>query len=179
MRRNDFQGFSLIETTIVLFLAAAMLFCVGKLTAETLSTLKFLQEKSATTESATLACQRLAAELSETISVPDLSDGVRFRKVTPSEDSLVGNLAISDPGSWRYEYLSSQQSEIRYSQTGDKVFRQVGSETALEVATKVNIFLVKQYSSSRRGAYRVTLTILEKRRPVTFETIVVCPGVPQ
>ncbi len=181
MRRRDARGFSLIETMIVLFLTAAMLYCVGKLTSETLSTLKFLQEKSATTESATLACQRLASELKEAVSVPDRTSGVSFRKVIPSSSPAVGNVPNDpDPTSWAVTYPAGFQVMINYnySSSGQKVTRQVGSETPLEIATKVNTFAVTRLGT-REGAYRVALTIWETRRPVTFETIVVCPGVPR
>lgn len=175
------SGFSLIETMIVLFLTAAMLYMVAKLTNQTLSTLKFLQEKSASTESATLSCQRLASELREAVSVPNIStSGVSFQKIIPSSAPVVGNVATEpDPVNWDMTYPASSKATITYSQTGDQVMRQVSGEGALEVATRVNTFTVSRYSSGREGAYRIALTILESRRAVTFETIAVCPGVIQ
>ncbi len=173
-RRRFLQAFSLIETMVVLFLTAGMLFCVAKLTNQTLSTLKFLQEKSATSESATLACQRLASELRETVVAPDLSDGVEFQKVRPNVGRVVGNLVGSPV--WTLEYPPSSRARIHYRQVDDRVMRQVNSELPLAVATKVNIFTVTPMAG-RAGAYRIALSIVETRRAVTFETVVVCPGV--
>lgn len=176
-KREGHKAFSLIETMIVLFLTATMLYCVGKLTGETLSTLKFLQEKSATTESATLACQRLASELREAVKEPSLGGAsVSFRKVIPSKPRLVGNSPSAVPTSWTLLYPPGDLATISYSQSGDKVVRQVGSEAPLEVATRVNTFAVTQ-QNGHPAAYKVALTIMESRRAVTFVTVVVCPGV--
>lgn len=167
---------------VVLFLTAGMLYCVAKLTSETLSSLKFLQEKSATTESATLACQRLASELKEAVEMLRVGSDLEFRKVRPSADPVVGNRGETDPDQWKMEYPASSVSTIRYRLDDSKVTRQVigNSEDStlgpLEVATNVNVFDVQAYSPTQRHIYRVVLTILEQRRSVTFQTIVLCPG---
>ena len=151
-----------------------MLFCIAKLTNQTLSSLKFLQEKSATTESAALACQRLATELREAVSTPDLTSGVAFQKVRPDALPVMGQ-TIADR-TWRLSYPSSSLATVRYQQSDERVMRQINSEVPLEVASRVNVFSVSRYSGGN-GAYRIALSIMEKRRVVTFETVVVCPGV--
>lgn len=158
----------------MLFLTAGMLFCIAKLTNQTLSTLKFLQEKSATTESAALACQRLATELREAVSVPDLSNGVAFRKVRPNVPPVMGQ-TIAD-STWDLSYRPTFLATVRYVQSGEQVMRQVNSEEPLEVASRVNTFTVTRFSGGN-GAYRIALSIMEKRRAVVFETVAVCPGV--
>lgn len=183
-RRAAF-GFSLIEMVIVLFLTGIILFCVAGLTDRTYRTLKFLQEKSSTMESASMACQRLAQELRETVTPPVLTiDSVTFSKVIPARPRLLDNDPNALPTTWALSYPAAQTAQIRYRQLDDRVVRQVNAERALDVATEVNTFQVRQSFSAfttvvnTPGAYLIQLTILEDRRAVTFETVALCPGVP-
>lgn len=169
------QGFSLIEVMIVIFLSGAMLWCVAGLTGQTLRTLRFLQEKSSTMESAGQACQRLASELHEAVSEPTLGSSVSFRKVRPSAADLVGNLPTDS--TWQSSYPNGELATIAYQLQSQKVFRQVNSEQRLEIATNVSGFSLARYEAAPAGAYTVRLAIQEQRRVVVFETVVVCPGV--
>lgn len=176
------RAFSLIEIVIVLFLTGIILFCVSGLTDRTFKTLKFLQEKSSSLESATMACERLASEMREMIDPPTIGgsgSSLSFRKVKPSAPYGAGNV-ISDPAStWTRPYPTGMTAQIVYrlDNTKNNITRQVNSEPTLEVATDVEGFQVSQSGSP--GNYQVILTILEDRRAVSFETIVSCPGVPR
>jgi prepilin-type N-terminal cleavage/methylation domain-containing protein len=176
--RRD-QGFSLIEIVIVLFLTGVMLFCVSGLTDRTFKTLKFLQEKSTTLESASLACQRLAQEMREMVTAPTLgATSVTFSKVIPSSPLGVGNDRNDpNPENWLRAYPSAQRASINYSMNVDKVRRRVNSEPSMDVAVDVNAFAVSQVDNP--GNYLIRLTILEDRRAVVFEIIVNCTGVPR
>jgi hypothetical protein len=176
-RRSRAPGFSLIEIVIVLFLTGLMLYCVANLTDRTFQTMNFLQEKSTTLESASLACERLSTEMKEMISVPVVSPPVSFTKVIPSVPRYVGNDPAANPDDWLRSYPSGQTATIKYSMVGDKILRQVNSEPTLEVAVNVNAFDVS--TINRDGDYLIKLSILELRRVVSFETIVICPGVPR
>lgn len=181
------RGFSLIEIVIVLFLTGLILYCVAGLTDRTFKTMKFLQEKSTTLESATLACQRLGQEMREMVAAPALgADSISFLKVIPSEALCVGNVVADDPLTWKRAYPTDQLATIKYSTADSKVTRQVNSEPAMEIAVDVNTFQVSQsftaaggVTSNRPGLYLIRLAIQEDRRVVTFETVVTCPGVPQ
>lgn len=181
------RGFSLIEIVIVLFLTGLMLYCVAGLTDRTFQTMKFLQEKSTTLESASLACQRLGQEMREMVTAPALgTDSIAFKKVIPSSPLEVGNNPADDPLTWTRTYPNAQLATITYSMTDQKVSRQVNSEQALEIAVDVNTFQVSQSfstvggeTSNSPGVYLLQLSIQEDRRVVTFETIVTCPGVPR
>jgi prepilin-type N-terminal cleavage/methylation domain-containing protein len=175
--RHIGRGFTLIELVFVLFITGLMLYLVAGLTSKTYQTMKFLQEKGNTLQSASLACERLATELREAIEVSSLSP-LRFVKVRPSAPPGVGNLVSGDPGTWNRRYPSNQTSTIGYSEdtANQKVMRQVDSEPAQAVATNVNIFQVTPYEAGVAGGYRVELSILENRRVVTFITYVCCPG---
>ncbi len=177
MKRSPLRsaGFSMMEVMIVIFLSGAMLFCVAGLTGQTLRTLRFLQEKSTTMESAGQACQRFASELHEAVSVPTLGSTVSFRKVRPSAAPLVGN-SPSD-ATWQRAYPASRLATISYRLDGEKVLRQVNTEMPLELATSVNGFALSRYPSAPEGAYVIRLAIQEQRRVVVFESVVVCPGV--
>ena len=154
-----------------------MLFCVANLTDKTLQSMNFLQEKSNTLESATLACERLSTEMREMVDTPDLSPPITFLKVIPSSPPFVGNVATEDPDDWLRSYPAAQRASISYSISGQKVVRQVNSEPPLDVASNVNAFDVTELN--RPGDYLLRLSIIERRRVVIFETIVVCPGVPR
>lgn len=177
-RSNADTGFSLIEIVIVLFLTGIMLGCVAKLTDSTFKTMKFLQEKSTTLESATLACQRLATEMREMVQAPNLgADSISFSKVIPSSPLYIGN-DPADSSGWQRVYPAGQRATIVYDQEDDKVTRRVNSEPSMEVAVNVNTFAVTEVNG-RGGDYQVSLTILESRRAITFQTFVVCAGVPR
>lgn len=179
MRRSPQSGFSFFEVVVVLFITGIILFCVGGLTRQTFKTLRFIQEKSNTIESATLACQRLATEMHEMIGAPTLAgSSILFRKIRPQAPLGLGidPQTERDPDAWPRVY--SQTSTVRYYQpTPDRVLRQVGSEPAVEVATDVNDFEITPLPAL--GNYTIVLTIEEDRRLVTFETVVNCPGVPR
>ena len=173
-------GFSLIEIVIVLFLAGIMLYCVAGLTDRTFKTMKFLQEKSSTLESASLACQRLGAEMREMVEDPTLgASSVEFSKVIPQSALTVANVPADDPTTWSRTYPAGQKATVTYSMSpgSAKVVRQVNSEPSIDVATDVNTFQVTELNHP--GNYLIKLTMLEDRRAVTFETIVICPGVPR
>lgn len=172
--RSSQAGFTLIEMIIIIFLAGIMMFCVAKLTSETLKSMKFLQEKSSTTEAANLACQRVAAELREAVSISNTGSTVVFHKVKPSAPLLVGN-NLSTPN-WEKVYSAGNLARITYSFALPKVLRQVNSESPLEVATTAAGFSVEQYTLGREGAYRVRLSIQELRRVIVFESIAISPG---
>lgn len=159
-----------------MFLTGIVLFCVAKLTSQSLETMKFLQEKSRTLESATLGCERLSSELSEAVEVIPGSNAVGFRKIRPSALEVVGNSLDEDvvASSWTRTYPSGSQVLITYEvNADDQLMRSVLGETNL-VATDVNTFSVAPTSGA--GTYLIRLGIREKRRVIAFETMVTCPA---
>ena len=174
--RERHRGFSLIEIVIVLFLTGTMLYCVASLTDRTFKTLKFLQEKSKTLESAQLACERLSSELRECIGAPTTGATVSFRKVKPSVAYGLSN-DPTDPSSWTRIYPAGDLATITYTMVVDKVIRQAQSEPPMDVAQDVNAFSV--VPTTALGNYKINLTIVEDRRIVVFESVASCPGVPR
>ncbi len=176
---NPRGGFSVIEMVIVLFLTGAILLAVAKLVAQSYDTLKFLQEKSQTMESATLGCERVASELREAVSPPSFTSGfLSFNKVRPSAPEAVGNdytnLSIPAEG-WNRDYSEiNQLAEVVYQvNSNSQLMRTAGGQSGA-VATKVNSFIVA--TASGAGCFTVTLSIREQRRVIAFRTAVTCPG---
>lgn len=171
-------GFSLIEVVIVLFLTSILLLAVSRLLSQTLGTLQFLQEKGQTSESASLGCERLASELMEAIKVNlTPSDEVSFSKISASAADVIGIIATTEPSTWPRAYPASHQVNITYKvDANSSLKRTVGLEAPSTVATEVNSFVVQPYSSGGSGTFLVTLSLQEKRRVLTLETIVSVPA---
>lgn len=183
-KKSD-SGFSLIEIVIVLFLTGLVLFMVSGLISRTLETLKFLQEKSQTLESATLGCERLASELREAVEIitPIPSGKVTFKKVKPSIGSpatltpvAVGNDLSALPETWgARKYPSSQLGTVTYEvDSQSRLLRKVDGVDTL-VATDVNSFAVTPRSADN-DSFLVRLSLQEKRRVIVFEMVVNCPA---
>lgn len=178
------RGFSLLEVILVLFLTGMVLGCVALLTRETLGTLKFLQEKSETLQSATLGLERLASELSEAVGAPSsvtVGNPVRFFKVRPSEPRACGNDpddpldptdSFDPPATWVRVYANPVQ--VTYSESGGTMTRSAAGITTV-VASKVDDFQVSTFGG-RTDVFSIVLTIKENRRLVTFRTNSVAPG---
>lgn len=180
-------GFSLIELVIILFLTGAILGMVGALVRQTFGSLRFLQEKSQTVQSATLGLERLASELREATGAPEIgANSLAFTKVIPAAPEAVGN-EVNDflfVDNWNRDYGAiGQEATISYNRTGQRTLRRTAPGVpASDVATSVDTFVVDQnYTDSQPfnvpNAYRIRLALQEQRRVVVFTTIVVCPGV--
>lgn len=180
------RGFSLIEIVIVLFLTSVIMFAVAQLLARSFQTLRFLQEKSQTLESASLGCERLASEMREMITQLPQPDGVRFLKVRPQAPVAVANpfgdlTVMAD--NWERSYASdyagvNQLVEVLYRvNPAEQLERTVEGQTTL-VATNVNDFNVTPVSGAV-GAFVINLSLREERRVVTFTTAVTCPALEQ
>lgn len=171
-------GFSLMEIIIVLFLTSMLLLAISRLLSQTLGTLQFLQEKGQTSESASLGCERLASELTEAVKVTlKPSDEVSFSKVSASAHDAIDNSPATDASTWLRVYPTNQLVNVTYNVDSDSNLKRVaGLEPASTVATEVNTFVVKPYSGGGSGTFLLTLSLQEKRRVVTFETIVTAPA---
>lgn len=194
-RKSSNSAFTLIEMVIVLFLTGLILGAVSILVARTFDSLKFLEEKSRTLESATLGCERLASELREAVELVSglPSNELRFKKVKPSAPKAVGNepmppplTALDDPADYvepdilpvdwirSYSAPTNHLFEVHYwVDSNDHLQRKAGNETAI-VATDVNEFMVSPLTGT--SSFLVALSIQEQRRVVVFETVVNCPG---
>lgn len=181
------KGFSLIEIVIVMFLTGAVLGLVSSLVTRTFETLRFLQEKGQTMQSATLGGERLCAEMREMVELNSGGTGgstIRFFKVNPSAPEGVNN----DPldltvlaSTWARDYNTlNERARITYSLAAgpDHLEREVryrGSTQTSVVATAVNAFTIDRYNGIG-NCFQVDLSILERRRVVIFVYIVNCPG---
>ncbi len=184
-RRCEWRGFSLIEVVFVIFLAGIVMFCVAKLTQNTLNTLTSLERKAEIFQGATLGCERLASEMREMIGSATIgATAVTFRKIAPTLPGAipreqtplaVGNDPEADPMTWDREYTNL--STVRYFTTGEQLMRQVDSHQATLVANHVNDFRVTPNGVD--GSYRIALSMRDQRRIYVFETLVYCPGVEQ
>jgi Tfp pilus assembly protein PilW len=184
--RSTYLAFSLFELLIVMFITSVILFCVAGLTSRTFRTLRFLQEKSRTLESATLGCERLASELREAvaITVPIPAGQVEFRKVRPSAPEAAGNdwQDFTIPaGAWSRNYASdasgvNQLAPVRYGVHGatSELQRTAAGQTTV-VATDVNSFVVAPVAGAT-GSYSVRLALQEESRVIVFETVTTCPA---
>ena len=177
------HGFSMLETVIVLFLAGLMLGAVSLLTRETLNTLKFMQEKGDTAQSATLGCERLCSEMREMVAAPGgLGAGITFVKVNPNSAAAIGNPVASPlppivpPLTHNWIRVYPGLVTISYTQSGTDLERRVNGGNLTLVGTNVNGLAITQVST---GNFRVSLTIQENRRLATFVNFVSCPGVPR
>ena len=202
MRRE--RGFSIIEITIVIFLTSLILMVVSRLAHETLVSLRFLEEKAQTVQSATLGLERLSSELREAVQVlTGPRDSVSFHKVDPqapfaldydrnsSPNFNPGEPTTDDPEPYlwsdtyrRDAFGRDQWGLVEYFTEDDRLVRRVtkgGREAITDVATNLNTFLVDPAPSlsgqaTTSAVFRISLSLLEERRVVTFSTIVVVPG---
>lgn len=189
--KRKISGFSLIELVIVLFLTGAILGMVSALVRQTFSSLRFLQEKSQTVQSATLGLERLASEMREMTRPPTIgTNSVEFLKVLPGAPEAVGN-DVNDVlfvSTWDRDYGSiGQQGTIRYARTANRnLQRRAPGLPVSDVATSVDSFVVdRDYvdgqsfnnSGNVNNAFRIRLSLQEQRRVVVFTTVVVCPGI--
>ncbi len=195
MRKRQNSAFTLIELVFVLLITSLILAAVAALTARTLDTLKFMEEKSKTMQSATLGVERLSSELSETVVLP--TGNVSFRKANPNAPVAHYQPGISndyaDPNSfpphlWTRAYTGGDLVTVTYAVAGTDLTRTAGGGPTGLIATSVNAFTVTNVNPDGMGVmpaggvdgnYRVALSIQELRRVVTFETVVHCPGVPR
>lgn len=180
LSKKTVLGFSLIEVVVVLGLVAAVLGMVAALAEQTLVTLSFLREKAESSQSATLGCERLCSELSESISIPAISagTGVTFFKANPNAPDVLGNDPDSDtPHLWARDYTGGNRVQVSYLTNGSQELeRRANGGPANLVAVRVNDLTVAQMGTSK--SFEVRLSILERRRLVVFVNIVHCPGVP-
>lgn len=182
--KQKHNGFSLIETVIVLLLTGLLLGSVASLAGRTIETLSFLKEKGETLQSATLICERMASEMQEMIQAPTgLGTGTfSFVKVNANAPYVM-NLDFDDPVAspphlWTRDYVATGDDvTVAYTETLPQVFRSVDGGPATLVAGKVNTFRVD--NSGTLGTYDITLAILEKKRLFSFVARVNCPGVPR
>lgn len=197
MKRN--RGFSLFEVVIVFFLSSLILVVASRLAHETFVSLRFLEEKAQTVQSATLGLERLSSELREAVKIRESGTLVRFDKVDPQApfalDYDLNSSPNHNPGEptdnpkpdqWHLNYESdafdrNQWGLVEYYTDGKRLLRKVskGAKTSTsDVADNVNSFTVLPASElgTSTAAYRASLSLLEERRVVTFVTIVVIPG---
>lgn len=181
--RGDKAGFSLVEVVIVLFLTGLVLAAVSGLISRTLESLKFMQEKGRTLESATLGCERLSSELREAVAIdsPSPAGQVIFYKIKPSAPEAAGNDLSSnvEPQNWRRNYQPdangvNQRFKVSYLVDSERRLQRTADTMTTLVATEVNSFVVSPLAAA--GCFRVSLSIQEKRRIIVFETIVTCPA---
>ena len=198
------RGFSIIEITIVVFLTSLILMVVSRLAHETFVSLRFLEEKAQTVQSATLGLERLSSELREAVEVNSgAGDSLSFHKVDPqapfaldydrdsSPNSNPGEPTADDPEPylWSQTYQRDafgrdQWGLVEYFPEEERLVRRVtkmGRSATADVATNVNTFQVEPSPSlsgqaTAAAVFRVSLSLLEERRVVTFSTVVVVPG---
>ncbi len=182
---------------IVFFLTSLILVVTTRLAHETFVSLRFLEEKAQTVQSATLGLERLSSELREAVNVRESGTVVRFDKVDPQApfalDYDLNSSPNHNPGEptdnpgpeqWHLDYTSdafdrNQWGLVEYYTDGERLLRKVSKGVNFatsNVANNVNSFTVLPTSGSSTAAYQVSLSLLEQRRVVTFVTIVVIPG---
>lgn len=186
----------------MLFLTGIALFMVGKLTTQTFTTLRFLQEKTQTTQSAALGLERLSSELREAVEVTSV-DPLSFQKVNPSapialdydqDPSPAANPGSPDfsvdPATWSDAYDEdafgvNHLGRVSYQRVDNTVTRTAGFKTeslTTQVAERVNDFSVSQAPTlegvtTGRNVFEVSLSITEDRRVVAMRTLVIVPGI--
>lgn len=199
------RGFSLIEVAIVVFLISLILMVVSRLAHETFVSLRFLEEKAQTVQSATLGLERLSSELREAVEVnSDTGNFLSFHKVDPQapfaldydrDSSPDVNPGDPSPDDLAESYLWSQTYRrdafnrdhwglVEYSSVDDRLVRMSQNQSnslTSDVATNVNSFWVEvspTLSGQRTGpsVFRISLSLLEKRRVATFVSVVVVPA---
>lgn len=190
--RRSQKGFTLIEIMIVLLLTGIILFMVSRLTSETFKSLRFLQEKSQTLQSATLGLERLTSELREAVRVNTVSP-LNFDKINPAAPVCLGNdpNAPNPVGTWVRDYSNDANgdNQIGVVEYRRDVAQQILTRTATlngrtmttEVAVNVNDFVVQRGptlggNTTGRNVFQVTLTLQEQRRAVTFVSLLTVPG---
>jgi prepilin-type N-terminal cleavage/methylation domain-containing protein len=177
------RGFSLMEVLVVLSLTGVVLGMVATLVSKTYETMKFLQEKSQTMQSATLGLERLSSEFREAVGFTSFTP-LLFQKVNPVAPEAVG----ADPAdfvgfaTWNRDYGAiSQIATVEYSDAivSEKLIRNVtfgGNSTSSVVANAVNAFQVTRPYTSQ-NSFQIVLTLQEKRRLIAFTTVVTVPGI--
>ena len=198
---RNFRGFSLIEVVIVLFLGSLILLVASRLAHETLVSLRFLEEKADTVQSATLGLERLSSELREAVKLHSSHPILSFDKVDPAAPYALDydkdhDLNPGEPaGDFALINLSSgydkdafdknQLGTVTYStDSQQRLLRKAerGSRTTTSpVATSVNTFLAQPRPtigsiSTGNDVFEITLSLREARRIVTYKTTVTVPG---
>lgn len=190
--RRQNTGFTLVEIMIVLLLTGIILFMVSQLTSETFRSLRFLQEKSQTLQSATLGLERLTSELREAVDVNSTSP-LNFDKINPAAPVCLGNDPNSPnpEGTWVRNYSSdiNGDNQIGVVEYRRDAAQQILTRTATlngrtmttEVAVNVNDFVVQRAptlggDATGQNVFQVTLTLQEQRRAVTFVSLLTVPG---
>lgn len=192
----------MMEVVLVLFLTGVALFMVGRLTTQTFATLRFLQEKTQTVQSAALGLERLSSELREAVEVTSLAP-LTFRKVDPAapialdydqDPSAAANPGEPDfsvdPAEWSDSYAEdafgkNHIGSVTYRRVDDTVTRTAsfrGRSLTSQVAGKVNDFTVSQAPmlegvKTGQNVFEVSLSIDEDRRVVVMRTVVIVPGI--
>ena len=188
----------MFEIIIVLFLSSMILLVSSRLANETLVSMRFLEEKAQTVQSATLGLERLSAELREAIEVTQTGDTLSIEKVDPLAPYAMDyderpNLNPGDPSdsilpeNYAASYRdrdSSWVGTVTYSTDG-KLLRRTAENAnrslTTQVATSVNSFQATPSPSLNGVAtsddvFEISLSLLEVRRVVTFRTVVTVPG---
>lgn len=175
---------------------------VGKLTTQTFTTLRFLQEKTQTTQSAALGLERLSSELREAVEVMSV-EPLSFQKVNPTapfvldydqDPSPAANPGAPDfsvdPATWSHGYDEdafgvNHLGRVSYQRVDNTVTRTAEFKTqslTTQVAERVNDFSVAQAPvleglNTGRNVFEVSLSITEDRRVVAMRTLVIVPGI--
>lgn len=197
---NASRGFTLIEMVIVMFLGSMVLLVASRLAHETLQSLRFLEEKAETVQSATLGLERLSSELREAVKLHTADTSLAFDKVDPNAPYALdydkdpsanpGDPAPDFPPldlSSDYEkdaLAKNQLGRITYFTDGERLLRRAEKGAQIltsQVASSVNTFLAEpgptvEGTSTGDEVVEITLTLLEERRTVTFKTLVSVPG---
>lgn len=172
------MGFSLFEVVVVLSMTGLVLFTLSRLLSQTFETLRFLQEKSQTLESATLGGERLTSELREAVFIeqPIPLGQVKFQKVRPVAPEAVGNPLETPANELQRTYGAiGQLGEVNYQTNAEaRLIRTVAGRNST-VADEVNAFVVSPFTGSQ-STFVIRLSLTEKRRVITFESLVTCPA---
>lgn len=184
MRKNSAKGFTLIEILLVMLMTAMILLMVSQLTSQTFGTLRFLQQKSQTLQSASLGLDRLSSELREAVEVTQVGGTLIFDKVNFAAPECVNNALSDPPTAWVRSYADINQiGTVTYTVTNGVLNRTAsfGGTQTTAVATRVDDFNVERSPTlsgraTRNNVFLVTLAINEDRRIATFEAVITVPG---
>lgn len=176
-----------MELLLVMLLTSMVLMMVGRLTAQTFGSLRFLQTKAQTLQAASMGLDRLANELREAIDVTSAGSGTLiFNKVNYAAPLCAGNNPTDPPSTWARNYGSiGQVGTVQYKLSGTVLTRKAtfkGTSQTTDVATNVNLFQVDAAPTIGgitvgKNVFLVTLSIDEGRKVESFQTVVTVPGV--
>ncbi|MBI3929355.1 MAG: type II secretion system protein [Armatimonadetes bacterium] len=174
------RGFSLIEVVITMLLLSMVMTMVSLLLQGSAQVVNFAEAVERTGQAAQLGLERITSELREATEIKSTGGTLVFEKVDPTrsfDSSNIPDVPGPLPDGWTppgwTRYPAAAYLTVTYRSDGTQLVRRVGSVRQV-IAEGITGFDSRQPET---GVIRLSLTMQERRRTRTLETLVTCPVV--